>query len=127
MKNALFSKIFILKCKKECAQKFFENYFFMGILIAFNLINYYGVFHFKELWWMSYSFAKKSTYFVVFISTLNWLVQIVLLCEPVLWLKNGIFRFERKIIEQIYWNKTNWSGYKKILFNKILGTLPFYI
>ena len=44
VKTTFFETLGVLKCKKKCAQNFFEEYFFMGTGIDFSLINFYRVF-----------------------------------------------------------------------------------
>ena len=106
------------KKKKVCAKSFF-----MGTAIAFCLIDFYRVF---LLWLMSYSFTKKifphiqKTYVDVFFparsfGTLSFAVQARFSGEKL----NFSFLNAEKLKKLIR------SKPKKILFNKLKGTLFF--
>ena len=97
MQNLLFPKLHLLN--KKSALKFLKKNFLKSTASGFNLMHFYRVFHFEQLWWLCLTASSKKlshttigTYFDVFFP-LNLLINLVSLSE--------FFRFERKIIRKI--------------------------
>ena len=73
VKPKFFKTLGILKCKKKCEHKIFLKSIFLWAL-QFILVwqIFIAFFHYKQLWWLSCSFAKKifphiqETYFDAF-------------------------------------------------------------